>query len=78
MNLSVREILMAITISDTDEPLFHMIGESPGKKHEGFYPESKDREDMASQHTASLVMTQTIWVYSILGGRYSQFTKTSV
>ena len=62
VNLSVREILMAITIPDTDKPLFHMIGESPGGIQEGFYPESNDREDMASQHTATLVMTQHIWV----------------
>ena len=62
VNLSVREILMSVTIPDTDKPLFHMIGGASGGSHEDFYPESKDREDMASQHTASLVMTQLIWV----------------
>ena len=56
---------MAITIPDTDKPIFHHISCASGGSHEGFYPESKDREDMASQHTASLVMTQLIWVYSI-------------
>ena len=48
-----------------DKPLFHMISGAPGGSHEGFYLESKEREDMVSQHTASLVMTQLIWVYSI-------------
>ena len=36
VNRSVRKILMAITIPDTDKPLFHMIGKSPGERHEGF------------------------------------------
>ena len=65
VTLSVRDILMAITIPDTDKPLFHMISGASGGSHEGFYPESKEGEDMASQHTASLVMTQLIWTYAI-------------
>ena len=50
VNLSVREILMAITIPDTDKQLFHMIRGASGGSHKRFYPESKDPEDMASQH----------------------------
>ena len=30
VNLSVRDILMAITILDTDKPLFHMISGTSG------------------------------------------------
>ena len=44
VHLSVREILMAIDMPDTDKPLFHMIAETPGGGHEGFYPENNDRE----------------------------------
>ena len=65
VKLSVRDIVMAITIPDTDKPLFLMISGASGGSHKGFYPESKDHEDMASQHTAPLVMTQFVWVYSI-------------
>ena len=73
VNLSVRDILMAITILDTDKPLFHMISGASGGSHEGFYPESKDREDMATQHTASLVMTHLIGTYSIEAEDISAF-----
>ena len=49
VKLSVQDILMAITTPDTDKPLFHMISGASGGSHEGFYPESKDREDSSPE-----------------------------
>ena len=45
----VRDVLMDITMPDSDKPLSHLVVDSTGGLHEGFYPEDKEREHMALQ-----------------------------
>ena len=61
MQLLVQDVLMAIDMPESNKPLFHLVDETTGGSHEGFYPENADREQMDLQHTASLVMTHLIW-----------------
>ena len=75
-NLSVRDILMAITIMDTDKPLLHMISGASGGSHEGFYPENKDpRGYGVSTHGVTSYDPAHMDILN-RGGRYSRFLRT--
>ena len=66
---------MDIIMPGSNKPLFHLVAESTGGSHEGFYPENEDREQMALQHTASFVMTRLIWKHAIEVDDILQFMK---
>ena len=79
--LSLRMVLMALEYKP-GKPLFHLLAWGAGHTCEGFYPEHADRERLASQHTAGMVMFELgerygIAIDDILTFLHQCFDKTS-